>query len=184
MNNKKLVILMEIAIMAGLSFILGKLAFSLPQGGSISFGMLPIVLVAFRHGLFAGMATGLLEGVISAMMGGYILHWLQAILDFGVASTVIGLAAVVRRPLLNALHDGNKNAITGYMTTGVLLGATLSLIAHVLSGVVFFSEYAGDQNPWIYSIIYNVTHMVPSAILTIIVGSLLFATAPRLLKVA
>lgn len=70
------------------------------------------------------------------------------------------------------------------MTIGVLLGATLSFITHVLSGVVFFSQYAGDQNPWIYSIIYNATHMIPSAILTIIVGSLLFSTAPRLLKVA
>ncbi|WP_342471874.1 energy-coupled thiamine transporter ThiT [Metasolibacillus sp. FSL H7-0170] len=184
MNNKNLVILMEIAIMAGLSFILGKLAFSLPQGGSISFGMLPIVLVAFRHGVLAGMATGFLEGIISAMMGGYILHWFQAVLDFGLASTVVGLAAVMRKPLLNALHEKNKKAITQYMTIGVLLGATLSFITHVLSGVVFFSQYAGDQNPWIYSIIYNATHMIPSAILTIIVGSLLFSTAPRLLKVA
>jgi Predicted membrane protein len=43
------------------------------------------------------------------------------------------------------------------------------LISHVISGVVFFSEYAGNQNPIIYSFIYNATYLVPELIISLIV---------------
>ena len=39
----------------------------------------------------------------------------------------------------------------------------------VLSGVVFFAEYAGSQNPWIYSIAYNATYLVPELVISLIV---------------
>lgn len=181
MNNKKLVVLMEIAIMAGLSFVLDKLSISMPQGGSFSFGMLPIVLVAYRHGILSGITTGFIVGLISAMMGSHLYHWLQVLLDYGLASTVIGFAGVTRGKLREALAQKNKKSVSFYVGLGVLFGATLSFITHVMSGAIFFAEYAGTQNPWIYSIIYNATYMVPSTIITIIIGSLLFATSPRLI---
>jgi len=58
----------------------------------------------------------------------------------------------------------------------------LRYAAHTIAGSVFFAEYAGDQNAWIYSIIYNGTYMLPATILTAIVGVLLFTAAPQLMK--
>ena len=65
-----------------------------------------------------------------------------------------------------------------------LIGGMLRFVAHLLAGVIFFKEYAGDQNPWIYSIIYNCTYIIPSIILTAVVAVLILKTSPRLLKLA
>lgn len=43
------------------------------------------------------------------------------------------------------------------------------MLSHVLSGVVFFAEYAGDQNPWLYSIGYNATYLIPELIISIVI---------------
>lgn len=69
-----------------------------------------------------------------------------------------------------------------YIVLGALLGGTLRFISHLLAGVIFFKEYAGDDNVWIYSIIYNASYMLPATILTALVAVLLFTTAPRLLQ--
>lgn len=43
------------------------------------------------------------------------------------------------------------------------------MICHVISGVVYFKEYAGDQNPLLYSISYNGTYMLVELIITSII---------------
>ncbi|PJO44138.1 energy-coupled thiamine transporter ThiT, partial [Lysinibacillus xylanilyticus] len=96
--------------------------------------------------------------------------------------TVVGLAAIVRRPVLDAAKDLNKMKMALYIILGTVLAGFLRYAAHTIAGAVFFSEYAGDQNAWIYSIIYNGTYMLPATILTAIVGVLLFTAAPQLIK--
>ena len=183
MDRKKLLMMVEIAIFAAVGLILDQIAFKIvAQGGSISFVMLPIMLMAIRWGLTAGLTTGLLIGVMQMMFGAYIVHWLQAILDYGLAFTVVGLVAVIRKPLLEASQTINKTKMGIYILLGALLGGSLRFISHLLAGVVFFSEYAGEQNVWLYSIIYNTTYMLPATILTAIVAILLFTSAPRLLQ--
>ena len=34
----------------------------------------------------------------------------------------------------------------------------------VLSGAVFFAEYAGEQNAWIYSLVYNISYLGPDCL--------------------
>lgn len=183
MDRKKLIMLVEIAIFASIGLVLDQISFKLwAQGGSISLVMVPIVLMAIRWGLTAGLATGLLIGIMQMMFGAYIVHWLQAVLDYGLAFTVVGLAAIVRRPLLEATKALHKKTMAMYIVVGVVLGGALRFICHLLAGVVFFKEYAGEDNVWIYSIIYNSTYMIPAAILTAIIAVLLFTAAPRLLQ--
>lgn len=183
MDRKKLIMLVEIAIFASIGLVLDQISFKLwAQGGSISLVMVPMVLMAIRWGLVAGLATGLLIGIMQMMFGAYIVHWLQAVLDYGLAFTVVGLAAIVRRPLLKATQALHKKMMAIYIIIGVLLGGALRFVCHLLAGVVFFKEYAGDDNVWVYSIIYNSTYMIPAALLTAIIAVLLFTAAPRLLQ--
>lgn len=174
--------LVEIAIFAGLGIVLDKLAFSMPQGGSASFAMLPIILMAVRWGLAAGLTTGLLVGVLQMMFGAYILHWAQALLDYGIAFTAVGLAAVVRQFVISASQQNDKKKMAGWLIVGTLIGGIGRYVAHTIAGAVFFAEYAGSQNPWIYSLIYNATYMVPAIILTAIASVLLLTSAPRLVQ--
>ena len=62
-----------------------------------------------------------------------------------------------------------KDSISG-LITGSIVGIALRWIATVVSGAVVFASYAPQgQNPWVYSMIYNATYMIPDGILNIIV---------------
>lgn len=183
MDKKRLLMLVEIAIFAAVGLVLDQVSFKVwAQGGSVSLVMIPIILMAFRWGLLSGLTTGLLIGVMQTMFGAYIVHWLQGLLDYGVAFTVVGLAAIVREPVLKAATALNKKKMALYIVIGTVLTGFLRYLAHTIAGAVFFAEYAGDQNAWIYSIIYNGTYMLPATILTAIVGVLLFTAAPQLMQ--
>ncbi|MFJ7669319.1 energy-coupled thiamine transporter ThiT [Lysinibacillus sp. NPDC097195] len=183
MDKKRLLMLVEIAIFAAIGLVLDQVSFKVwAQGGSVSLVMIPIILMAFRWGLWSGLATGLLIGVIQTMFGAYIVHWLQGLLDYGVAFTVVGLAAIVREPVLKAATALNKKKMAVYIVIGTVLAGFLRYLAHTFAGAVFFAEYAGDQNAWVYSIIYNGTYMLPATVLTAIVGVLLFTAAPQLMQ--
>lgn len=182
-TKKRLLMLVEIAIFAAIGLVLDQISFKVwAQGGSVSLVMVPIILIAFRWGLLPGLTTGFLIGVMQTMFGPTIVHWLQGLLDYGVAFTVVGLVAIVRRPVLEAANNLNKTKMALYIIVGTVLAGFLRYAAHTVAGAVFFSEYAGDQNAWIYSIIYNGTYMLPATVLTAIVGVLLFTAAPQLMQ--
>ena len=185
MNKTNLLMLVEIAIFAAVGLVLDQISFSLwAQGGSISFVMLPILVIAVRWGLSAGLVTGLLIGVLQMTTGAYILHWAQALLDYVVAFTVVGLAGLFRHQIVEAAKNLNKKKISLYVVLGIVIGGLLRYAAHAIAGAIFFAEYAGDQNVWVYTLIYNGSYMIPAIILTAIVGSFIFTSAPRLLKTA
>ncbi|SOC36448.1 energy-coupled thiamine transporter ThiT [Ureibacillus acetophenoni] len=185
MNKFRLLMLVEIAIFVAVGLVLDKISFSLwPQGGSISFVMLPILIMAVRWGLVAGLTTGLLIGVLQMALGAYILHWAQALLDYVIAFTVVGLAGIFRHQIIDAAKSLNKKKLSLYIVLGIVIGGLLRFAAHSLAGAIFFWEYAGDQNVWLYTLSYNSSYMIPAIILTAIVGTFIFTSAPRLLKTA
>lgn len=51
LDRKRLQFLLEVAILGAISFVLDKIGFSMPQGGSITLSMLPIIVMAFRWGI-------------------------------------------------------------------------------------------------------------------------------------
>lgn len=183
MDKKRLLMLVEIAIFAAIGLVLDQISFKVwAQGGSVSLVMVPIILIAFRWGLLPGLTTGFLIGVMQTMFGATIVHWFQGLLDYGLAFTVVGLVAIVRRPVIESANNLNKTKMALYIILGTILAGFLRYAAHTIAGAVFFSKYAGDQNAWIYSIIYNGTYMLPATVLTAIVGVLLFTAAPQLMQ--
>lgn len=181
MDKKRLLMLVEIAIFAAIGFVLDQVSVQIgANGGSVSLVMVPIVLIAFRWGLRAGLTTGLLLGVIQAMFGGYIVHWFQAILDYGVAFTVVGLAAIVRKPVLAAAEKLDKKKMTSYIVVGTVLGGLLRYLAHSLAGIVFFAPVG--KNPYLFSLAYNGAYMLPATIITAVACVLLFTAAPQLMQ--
>lgn len=180
MNKQKTLMLVEIAIFAALGLVLDQISISMPQGGSASFVMLPIFIMAIRWGLKGGLATGFLIGTLQLVLAPKIYHWAQGLLDYGVAFTVVGFAAIVAVPLLKA--PSNKKKMIIWISVGAFIGGFLRFLAHTAAGAIFFAEYAGDQNPWIYSLGYNATYMTPAIIMTIIAASIVFVSAPRLIQ--
>lgn len=190
MRNQKVLLLVEIAIFAALGFVLDFVAFKMPQGGSVSLVMVPIVLMAFRRGALAGIITGLLVGLLQIVSGlisvtplSFNFVVMQVILDYLVAYGVVGFAGLMRKQYSNNIAQNKhvKNIII--IVTAVFIGSFLRYATHVITGIFFFGMYADEgQNLFLYSSIYNATYMIPVFLLTAVICSLLFVAAPRLLN--
>lgn len=182
MEKKRLQFLLEVAILGAVSFVLDQIGFSLPQGGSVTLSMLPIVVMAFRWGFAGGMLTGFLSGLIQLVTAPKIYHPVQAALDYLAAYTLVGLAAITLVWLLRGKTNGTKGTMIAAIVVGTAIGGLLRYLIHFIGGMVFFGQYAGDQPVWLYSLVYNGAYMIPSIILSAIVASLLLTSAPRLLQ--
>jgi thiamine transporter len=184
LNRGRLQLLLEIAILGALSFVLDQLTvFQWPQGGSITLSMLPIIVMAFRWGLAGGMLTGFISGLLQLITGGKVFHWAQALLDYTLAYTLVGVAAITGIWLIKNIAIKSKGGMAAAIITGTIIGGLLRYLIHFIGGIVFFGEYAPEGQPaWLYSLIYNGSYMIPSMILCAIIAVLLFTTAPRLLK--
>ncbi|WP_088008253.1 energy-coupled thiamine transporter ThiT [Indiicoccus explosivorum] len=186
MGNKRVLVLLEIAIFAALAFVLDFIAFSMPQGGSVSLAMIPVVLMAFRRGVWAGIGTGALFGLLQLILGRYYAAplsfgfvVLQLFLEYIAAFAVVGLAGITRSPYLKKLHDRKFFAAGLLVAAGVFVASFLRYLIHTAVGVWFFSSFA-EGNVLIYSVTYNATYMVPIFLLTALVCWGLFTAAPRL----
>ncbi len=151
-----------------LAFILSYIRlFRMPQGGSITPGsMLPIILYSIIFGPVAGVTAGVSYGFLQFFQDGGIVHWAQLFLDYPLAFGFLGIAGMIPR---------NMNIRTR-IVAGTLLAVIGRGFMHVLSGAIFFAEYAEGANPWVYSIIYNGTFLSIEAGLAITIAIMLSYT--------
>ena len=148
------------AVCIALSSVLSMIKiWEMPQGGSITAAsMLPLMLFSYVYGMGPGCLVGALYGVLQFIIEPYFLSLPQMLLDYPIAFGMMGLAG-----LFSKMDNENLG-----LTVGVVLASVGRFVAAVLSGVIFFAEYAGDQNPWVYSIVYNGSYMLPECIICVI----------------
>ena len=147
------------ALMIALATVLGQIKiFSMPQGGSVTlFSILPIVVCGYLLGTRRGVMAGFCVGLINLIFGPYVIHPVQLLLDYPVAFGALGLSG---------LTSNMKNGLT----KGYILGIIGRYICAVLSGVIFFGEYAPEGfNAWTWSLWYNLTYLAAEGIITLIV---------------
>lgn len=156
MATRKLVFCaMAIALATATLFL--KLA-SLPFGGSITlFSMLFVALVGYFYGPRTGLITGAAYGILQLLMDPYIYAPLQVLLDYPLAFGALGLSGF--------LYKKKGGLISGYV-----VGVIGRYLCHVISGYVFFAEYAPENmNPMVYTLGYNLTYILPEMIATVVI---------------
>lgn len=162
--------LCEGAIFVAIAELLGYLKlFHMPQGGSISLMMLPIVLYAFRWGLGKGLLAGFVLGILDFMLGGGIaIGWQSIVGDYLIALTALGLAGV---------FHGKKWGLA----PAVILGCLGRWVTLWITGAVLWGVYMPDvflglpmTNVWIYSVLYNIP-IALSGVITLVVALVLNA---------
>lgn len=138
-KNKGAVIMIEGALCIALSVVLSYFnLFTMPQGGSVDFALMPLIVFSYRRGLKWGIQAGILSGLIRILLGSYVYNPVQAILEYPLAYAFIGLTAMHPR------------------IVGLIVSAIGKIACHIIAGAIFFAQYAPEgQNPWIYSLIYN-----------------------------
>ncbi len=133
----------------------------MPMGGSVTlFSMLFISLIGYWYGLGAGILTGCAYGLLQFIIDPYILSIPQVLIDYPLAFGALGLSGL--------LHDRKFGLQTGY-----LIGVIGRLIFAILSGVIFFADYAPEgMNPFVYSFLYNGSYLGAEALVTVIILAL------------
>ena len=158
---------MMVALAQVLSFV--KLM-QLPNGGSLTPAMFPILFFAVRWGLGKGLLAGFAYGLLQLIFdGAYAWGWQSMLLDYLVAFTPLGLAG---------LFKGKSWGIF----PGTLLGCTARFIVHYISGVTIYRIYQPTEVPGfgvfesseLYSLVYNGVYMLPNALLAILIAAVLY----------
>ncbi|HEP1794756.1 TPA: energy-coupled thiamine transporter ThiT [Streptococcus suis] len=182
MSKSRLTILSEIAIFSAIALVFDKVPlFTMPQGGSVSLVMLPILFLALRHGWSIGILTGGIVGTIQLFYGGYFLNVFQVFLDYALSYAGIGLAGLLS-PLLRK-HKDLKQASLIISLAG-LLGGSIRLLATFLSGIIFYADYATPGMPvWLYSFTYNISYILPSTIIACILLIILYKARPSFYRI-
>lgn len=155
----------ETAIAVALAIVLSYIKFfQMPQGGSVSLQMVPIVLLSVRRGPKVGLLGGLLFGVLKSLINpSFYVDPVQHLLDYPVAFTVIGLVG-----LWVKYGETRRDMIGNALAVCFVFG--LRFLVHVLSGKIFFGIYAPEGvSEWWYSLTYNAAYLFPEMIATLIV---------------
>lgn len=181
MNNSKIRTTAEIGLTVALSAVLGLLAvWHMPQGGSVSFVMLPLFVLAILRGPAVGLIAGALYGVVDFIIAPYPpVHPAQLLLDYPLAFAACGLAGLFAARWSSLWAEGRGGrAFWVAALPGIVIGAVGRYIAHVLSGLIFFAAYAVEAGhaPLIYSLAYNSFVLVSAAACALVA----FAVLPPL----
>lgn len=163
--------LCEGAIMVAVAQVLSYVKlYELPNGGSLTPAMFPILLFALRWGLCRGLLAGFVFGLLQLVFdGAYAWGWQSMVLDYLLAFTPLGLAG---------LFKGKAWGIF----PGTIIGCAGRFIVHYISGVTIYRITEPTSLPGLgtydsaslYSLVYNGSYMLPNALLAIAIAALLY----------
>lgn len=163
--------LCEGAILLALAQILSYVKlYELPQGGSFTPAMFPILLFAVRWGLGKGLLAGFAFGVLQLLFdNAYAVGWQSMLLDYLLAFTPLGLAGLFR---------GKDWGIF----PGTVLGCAGRFVVHFISGVTIYRIVAPTEvpgigtfdNAYLYSLVYNAAYILPSTIVALVLAAALY----------
>ena len=176
MNGKmRLRALCEGAIMVALAQVLSYLKlWELPQGGSVTLGMLPIFLYCARWGFGPGMLASAAYGILQLVLDvAYAVGWQSVLGDYLVAFAVLGVAGVFSKAKL------------GFFL-GTVAGCIARFLVHWVVGATLWAEYMPEKffgmtmtSPWIYSALYNGSYILIDMAMIIVVGLILYRVMPK-----
>ena len=163
-------ILLAVAIVLN---YLSKVVFAnMPNGGSVTLAMFPILLYAHRWGLGRGLLLGFAYGLLDMLLdGGYAWGWQSILLDYLVAYTALAVGGFFRGKAWGIFPC-------------IALGCLGRFAVHYFSGITLYKiiEPTGIEgleglgvftNPHVYSLVYNGIYMLPNMIIALVIAAAL-----------
>lgn len=169
-SHLKLRALCEGAVFVALAQAISYLKlYELPNGGSVSLGMLPIFFYCARwgwkNGFIASFAYGLLQLIFD---GAYAWGPWSMLLDYILAFGALGVAGFFSRS-------------KGGVFLGTVVGSLARFVFSFISGVTIYRIVAPTEtlgltftNPYLYSLVYNISYIGISAIACIVILAVLY----------
>jgi len=160
-NNQKgfsLKVLVEGGMLAAICVILSQFVkiTLMPNGGSVSLGgMLPIFIFAYRRGWTKGVFMGIVCALVTFLIGEkYSFHPVSVLCDYVLPFAIMGLLPLFGRSIPKCM-------------IGILAISAVRFISHTISGTVVFAT------PWVGSMVYNATYVIPETIILMVLMAIL-----------
>ena len=147
------------ALCLALAFVLSNIKlFKLPMGGSFTvFSMFFVTFIGYLYGPRVSMSAAFAYGLLQMIADPYIISIPQLLCDYILAFGALGLSGF--------FHNSKWGMFKGYF-----VGIFGRYVFAVLSGVIFFADYAPEgMSPLLYSMGYNIIYIAAEAALTIVV---------------
>jgi thiamine transporter len=151
---------MGLAVALGIALnYLSKAVWSMPMGGTLELGIIPVLYIALKWGWRDGFIVGLALGLLTLVTDPWFVNPIQILLDYPLPGLALGLAGL---PMFQRGANWWK---------GVLAGGLVRYLFHVISGLVFFASAAPSwhMSPLLYSLAYNAAYVVPSVAIALLV---------------
>lgn len=147
------------AMCIAIAFVLSCIKlFRMPQGGSVTpAAMLPLIMFSLACGPAQGLVVGCAFGLLQMIEDFYVIHPVQLLVDYPMAYAALSLGCLAL--LLPQKYDRFR------LPLAALLGYLGRYAMATVSGAVFFAEYAGGQNAWVYSLVYNISYLGVEAVI-------------------
>lgn len=168
----------EIAILSAIAIIFDKLV-KIPigaTGGSINLAMLPLYIIALRHGWFKSFISGgLVFGLLTCLLDGYglICYPLEYLVAFG-SVCILGIFA----NYITKHFQTKKEIFTSYLL--LLISIIFATAIRIFSGT--FDSILIYSYTFIPALIYNLTYIIPSSIIVAIILSILLPVIIKMNK--
>jgi len=167
-------LIVEIGITISLAVAMSTITrlVQLPWGGSISLGSLPIAVIAIVRGVKVGGIVGGGYGLVDLLLNPFIVHPIQILLDYPLPNALFGSTIGFLYLRYSIEKPWSYIAI-------VFLAGFAKWSSHCFSGILYFSAYAPEgQSVWIYSAIYNASHVIPETILCMVLLRMVVSYLP------
>ncbi len=169
-EKKQLYVLCESGVMIAMATVLSFIEIQIGVfGGSINPAMLPILILAWRHGMLWGIGAGGVFGFIKCIIGSGLGWGLPSImLDYVLAYALVGVMGLFKRKMWA-------------LEIGTVMASAARFLSHFASGFLLWritepTEIEGIGtfvNPYVYSLVYNAVYVVPSMLLCVVLIAVL-----------
>ena len=121
--------------------------------------MLCICLIGHWYGLKTGLIAAFAYGILQFIIGPYVVHPAQVLLDYPLAFGALGLSGM--------FADRKHGLIKGYIA-----GVLGRFVFHMISGLIFYTAYVDTLEGNIAAVwastLYNMSYIFPEMILTLV----------------
>lgn len=144
-----------LALFTVLDYLANSLPFfRMPQGGTLGLGTVALLLASYQLGWKKGTMVAMLSILMQFITGEmYLLGFVQFLLDYFIAFSVYGLACLFPN--------------FGWFYSGILAVNVVRFFSSTLSGVFFY------QTPFVPSMAYQASYMIPTLILDLVLVPML-----------
>lgn len=147
MRNKNFSVWMEGTIIAALAIVLSLIPTNIGPSFTVSLGMIPVTLYAFRRGFVPAVYAGFLWGILHFVIGNaYILSPLQGFIEYFIAFAFAGFGGLFAKKVQSLSEENRVHQLNLFIVLGTFTGTMARFFWHFVVKVLLLGKLRARRN--------------------------------------